>query len=93
MAQGEPVWDGLTVVLYGKPGCPLCDEARELLDEAAETRRFRIEPRNILERDAWFAAFRYRVPVVEVKGIVRLELRFSLKDVHDLLSSIESEAS
>ncbi|MCU0696936.1 MAG: glutaredoxin family protein [Myxococcaceae bacterium] len=93
MGEGEPVWDGPTVVLYGKPGCPLCDEAREVLDEAAETRHFRLEPRNILERDEWFAAFRYRVPVVEVEGIVRLELRFSLKDVHDVLSSIESEAS
>jgi glutaredoxin len=93
MGTGEPVWDGPTVVLYGKPGCPLCDEARERLDEAAETRRFRLELRNILERDEWFDAFRYRVPVLEVEGIVRLELRFSLKDVHDVLSSIERQAS
>ncbi len=87
MGSGKPVCDGPTVVLYGRPGCPLCDEAREVLDEAAETTPFGLETRNILEHESWFEAFRYRVPVVEVNGIVRLELRFSLKDVHAVLSS------
>jgi glutaredoxin len=89
MGSGAAVCDGPVVVLYTRPQCPLCDEAREVLDAAAAVSPFKLEPRNILERDEWFAAFRYRVPVVELDGVVRLELRFSVEDVHAALSSIE----
>jgi hypothetical protein len=77
------------LLLYRKPGCPLCDEAEELLESASEKWRFSLEARNILEREEWFAAYRYRVPVLVVNGIERLELRFSSQQVHAALSAAE----
>ena len=58
----------MTVTLYSKPGCHLCEEVRALLAELAIDRRFTIEEINI-ELDAkLFAAYRYAIPVVFVDG-------------------------
>lgn len=75
----------MRILLYGKPGCPLCDDVRELLDEVAVDFVFTLEVRNILEDDALFARYRYRVPVVVIEGIERLELRFDKKDLETAL--------
>ena len=60
------------VVLYGREGCHLCDEARE------QIRGFGVEPREV-EIDAdeeLFKAMLERIPVVEVDGRVVSELAF-----------------
>lgn len=65
-----------TIHVYRKPGCSLCDEAADLLDDARARFAFAVEPHNILEDAEWFAKYRYRVPVLVIDGIERLELRF-----------------
>jgi glutaredoxin len=83
----------LSLVVYRKPGCPLCDEAEELLQDAREKWRYSLEARNILERDEWFEQYRYRVPVVVVNGIERLELRFSSGELDAALSAAQESHS
>jgi len=77
------------VVVYRKPGCSLCDDADELLALAHEKWRFTLEARNILEREDWFSAHRYRVPVVIIDGIERLTLRFSSQQLEAALTAAE----
>ena len=63
-----------TIVLYTKPGCGLCDEARTILnallvERAADGRPTApIDERSILTDEAWDRAFFMEVPVVEVGG-------------------------
>jgi len=83
----------LSLVVYRKPGCPLCDEADELLHDAREKWRYTLEARNILERDEWFSKYRYRVPVVVVNGIERLELRFSTDELNAALTAAQESPS
>ena len=83
----------LSLVVYRKPGCPLCDEADELLHDAREKWRYTLEARNILERDEWFSKYRYRVPVVVVNGIERLELRFSADELDAALTAAQESHS
>ena len=61
------------VVLYGRPGCHLCDVARErvLAFDGVELREVDIET-----DDRLFAAMLERIPVVEVGGRVVSELEF-----------------
>ncbi|HYU50227.1 MAG TPA: glutaredoxin family protein [Candidatus Limnocylindria bacterium] len=67
------------IILYTKPGCGLCDEARALLEgllaqRAAAGRPIApVEERNILTDEAWERAFFLEIPVVEV-GQRRLTL-------------------
>ena len=75
----------MVVEVYTKPGCPLCDEMLELFEEI---RLPGGQPavRNIYQRQEWFDAYRYRVPVVVIDGAVRLELRFTLEQLKKALN-------
>jgi hypothetical protein len=61
------------VVLYGRPACHLCDEAREaiLKFDGVELREVDIE-----SDEALFKRLLERIPVVEVGGAVVSELEF-----------------
>ena len=58
----------MTVTLYAKPGCHLCEEVRELLAELAIDGSFTLEEINIELDATLFAAYRYDIPVVLVDG-------------------------
>ena len=64
-ARDRRVTTGLqpTVVLYGREGCCLCDDARELLLRAREKRPFTFEERDIERDDTLLAAYLERIPV------------------------------
>jgi glutaredoxin len=61
------------VVLYGRPDCHLCDEARAAIlgFEGVDLREVDIE-----SDDALFAAMLERIPVVEMDGRIVSELEF-----------------
>lgn len=84
-AEPTTTLPAVRVVVYRKPGCPLCDEAEELLADVAG--EVELELRNILERDDWFTTYRYRIPVVVIDGIERLELRFSAQELNAALAA------
>ena len=58
----------MTVTLYSKPGCHLCEQVRELLVDLAVERSFTVEEVNIEGDASLFAAYRYDIPVVLVDG-------------------------
>ncbi len=62
-----------TVVLYGRPGCHLCDDARAVLVRARKAAPFALVERNIEDDDALFRAYLERIPVVEIDGVEAFE--------------------
>jgi len=81
------------LVLYGRPGCHLCDETRGLLSALIEERlRAGLPAPTLLERNieadpAWEQAFFTSIPVVEL-GDRRLELATSAAKLRRLLSDV-----
>ena len=67
MRQGA-TGDGL--VLLGKPGCHLCDDARDVLERVGAT----FTEVDITTDDALHAAYLERIPVVMLDGVERFEL-------------------
>jgi glutaredoxin len=63
-----------TVVIYGRDGCCLCEQALELLERVRTTRQFALEQRDIESDDRLFAAYLERIPVVTIDGIEVFEL-------------------
>jgi glutaredoxin len=57
-----------TVVLYGREGCCLCDDARAILERVRARRRFVLEERDIDSDEALLRAYLERIPVVEIDG-------------------------
>jgi glutaredoxin len=60
----------VSVVLYGRPGCHLCDDARAMLDRAGVD----YDERNIEADDALFKRYLERIPVIAIDGEEAFEL-------------------
>jgi glutaredoxin len=57
------------VVLYGRPGCCLCDEAREVLLRVRGSHPFQFEERDIERDDSLLRTYLERIPVVTIDGV------------------------
>jgi len=56
------------VVLYGRPGCHLCDDARVVLERVRAELPFALVERDVEADDALFKAYLERIPVVALDG-------------------------
>jgi hypothetical protein len=81
------------LVLYGRPGCGLCDETRTLLTALLVERQRAglvtpaLEERDIETDPAWQRAFFASIPVVEL-GDRRLELATSAAKLRRLMADV-----
>ncbi|HYN69368.1 MAG TPA: glutaredoxin family protein [Candidatus Eisenbacteria bacterium] len=84
------------LVLYVRPGCSLCDEAREAIGLVIADRRARgasvpaVVERNIEADEALHRAYLERIPVVEL-GEHRLELLVTVGKLRRLLADVLDE--
>ena len=62
------------VVLYGRDGCCLCDDARSVLLKVRGERPFRFTERDIDGDDALLRRYLERIPVVTINGTEAFEL-------------------
>ena len=63
-----------TVVIYGRDGCCLCEQALELLEQVRATRPFALQQRDIESDQRLLAAYLERIPVVTIDGVEVFEL-------------------
>jgi glutaredoxin len=57
-----------TVTLYSRPGCHLCDEARQSLQRVQTRAPFRLREVDITTDDVLHARYLERIPVVALDG-------------------------
>jgi redox-sensing transcriptional repressor len=62
------------IVLYGRPGCCLCDDARVVLERVREDFAFELHERNIESDERLLRRFLERIPVVTLDGEEVFEL-------------------
>ena len=57
-----------TLILYGKPGCHLCEGLQEKLEQIQARQDsaglFELELRDITQKESWLQAYQYEVPVL-----------------------------
>jgi hypothetical protein len=81
------------LILYGRPGCGLCEDARALVTALLDARSKAglsaptLVERNIESDPAWQRAFFETIPVVEL-GHRRLELATSAARIGRLLADV-----
>jgi glutaredoxin len=63
-----------TLVLYGRAGCCLCDDARQLLERVRGRHPFVLHERDIEADEALLRAYLERIPVVTIDGVEAFEL-------------------
>jgi glutaredoxin len=76
-----------TVVLYGRPGCCLCDDARASLDRIGERIPIQLQERDIEADDELLTRYLERIPVIEIDGREMFELVIDDKELEAALSA------
>jgi glutaredoxin len=78
-----------TVVVYGRAGCHLCDDALALIERVRARVPFELEQRDIESDDEWFKRYLERIPVVEIDGEVVFELFVDERQLERRLSRVK----
>jgi hypothetical protein len=76
------------IVLYGKAGCCLCDEARATVAEVRQRRPFELTEVDVSLDPVLHARYGERIPVVSVDGVDAFELHVSATDLEHLLDTV-----
>jgi len=81
------------LILYGRPGCQLCEDARKLTVQLLDARaQAGLQVPTLVERNieidpAWQRAYSDTIPVLELDGR-RIELATSAAPIRRLLSDV-----
>ena len=79
----------MTVTLYSKPGCHLCEEVRTLLDALQPQYGFAIQEIDIRSDDALMARYRYEIPVVLRDGWEIARGRITDRDMRAMNAAVD----
>jgi glutaredoxin len=79
-----------TVILYSRPGCCLCDDARAILERVRLRRPFDLRERDIDADDGLLRAYLERIPVVTIDGVEAFELFVSEPELERRLDMVHT---
>ena len=79
-----------TVTLYGKAGCCLCDEARDVLSAVRAERPFELEQVDVSLDPALDRLYGERIPVVAVDGEELFEYHVDAAELRGRLGTLGS---
>jgi len=57
------------VIIYSRPGCHLCDEAKAAIMAAGCSDHFTLEEVNIESDDELLRKYKYDIPVITIDGV------------------------
>ncbi|MGZ8567720.1 MAG: glutaredoxin family protein [Actinomycetota bacterium] len=75
-----------SVILYSRPGCHLCDQAREVIAAVRRHHPFAFEEIDIEGEDVLVREYGFRVPVVSVDGREAFEIEVPADDLAALVA-------
>jgi glutaredoxin len=75
------------VVLYSRPGCHLCDDARAIIEQVRAEQPFALQERDIEQDDALHRAYLERIPVVTLDGAEAFELFVDADELRRMLAT------
>jgi glutaredoxin len=63
------------VIVYSRPGCHLCDEAKAVIEKSGISDRFTLEEINIESDPDLLRKYQYDIPVIMIDGVERFRHR------------------
>jgi hypothetical protein len=74
-------------VLYGRPGCCLCDDARAVAQRVRARVPFALDEIDIESDDALHRAYLERIPVLTIDGVEAFELFVDERELERALAA------
>ena len=68
------------VIIYSRPGCHLCDEAKASIMSAGCSDQFTLEEVNIESDEELLRKYKYDIPVIAINGVERFIHRVNPQD-------------
>ena len=68
------------VIIYSRPGCHLCDEAKAAIVGAGVSHLFTLEEINIESDNELLRKYKYDIPVVTIDGVEAFRHRIDLRE-------------
>ena len=68
------------VIIYSRPGCHLCDEAKAVIARAGDSEQFTLEEVNIESDEELLRKYKYDIPVIAIDGVERFIHRVDPRD-------------
>ena len=68
------------VIIYSRPGCHLCDEAKTAIQNAGRSDRFTLEEVNIESDEELLRKFKYDIPIVMIDGVEAFRHRVNVAE-------------
>ena len=68
------------VIIYSRPGCHLCDEAKAVIVSAGRSDQFTLEEVNIESDEGLLRKYKYDIPVIMIDGVERFIHRVDVRD-------------
>jgi glutaredoxin len=79
----------VSVVLYGRDGCCLCDDAREILERARAKYGFELQERDIEQDEQLLRTYLERIPVITINGAEAFELLIDEAELEQYLARVQ----
>lgn len=64
----QPTPSKAHVIIYSRPGCHLCEEAKQAIESAQCANEYTLEEINIESEAALLARYRFDIPVITIDG-------------------------
>ncbi len=73
------------VIIYSKPGCHLCEEAKAAIQAAGCDEEYAIEEINIETDPDLMRRYRFEIPVITIDGVEVFKNRVSSKEFREAI--------
>ena len=73
------------VIIYSRPGCHLCDEAKAAILSAGCSDQFTLEEVNIESDDELLRKYKYDIPVIAINGVETFIHRVNPRDFNRVI--------
>ena len=78
------------VTIYAKPGCHLCDDAREAIENLRAERDFELQEVDVTLDPVLYARYGERIPVVALEGDELFEYFVDTDALRDRLDRVDA---
>jgi len=73
------------VIIYSRPGCHLCDEAKAAIQNAGCNESFTLEEIDIESDERLLRKYKYDIPVVTIDGVETFRHRVPVENFRKIL--------
>jgi glutaredoxin len=81
----------IRIILYGRPGCHLCENVKEAVLSVQQKYRFEFAEFNIMDDDDLFNKYVVDIPVVTINGEYFCQYNINLDKFEEKLVSLTKE--